>query len=105
MLYRHQEVSLVVLKNNIIAYIDQRTSYYYYIHTNFSAILAPGANYWWVIASSIAAFILIWFLEVPEKEAAIFFVLMILWGLYFLHKFIISILIRRAVDRFLKQTK
>jgi uncharacterized membrane protein YhaH (DUF805 family) len=64
-----------------------------------------GTNYWWVIASSIAAFILIWFLEVPEKEAAIFFVLMILWGLYFLHKFIISILIRRAVDRFLKQTK
>ena len=100
-IYTSQEVTVVASNNNVLAFIDMQTKYYYFTTRDFSRKLNLGLSFFWVWVIGIMGGVLVYLLQNQVTTGWIFVPFAIAWIVYTIQKWILNNQVKRKINDFL----
>jgi hypothetical protein len=102
-IYTGQEVSIVSVGNNVVAYVDMTTKNYYYTSRNYAGKLGLGIAFYWALIVGVVGGFLVYYFQRDQPTVQIFIPLIVAWLLYTIQKWIYHFRFKKQLDRFLTQ--
>jgi len=100
-LYNGQAVTLVSSNKNVLAYIDDRTKYYYYTSRDLCRKVGLGIPLWRIILPGLIGGLLIYWIQRDAPTVWIVAPIIASYAIYVIQKWFFNYKIKKEIDEFL----